>query len=42
MIGVRHVWVHGYFELDLDIVWSVIENDLGPLKEQIQVAKQAL
>jgi len=42
MIGMRHVLVHGYFEIDLDIVWSVIENDIGPLKEQIQAAKQAL
>ena len=40
MIGMRHVLVHGYFEIDLDIVWSVIENDIGPLKEQIQAAIQ--
>ncbi len=38
MIGMRHVLVHGYFEIDLDIVWSVIENDLDPLKRQIQAA----
>jgi uncharacterized protein with HEPN domain len=42
MIGMRHVLVHGYFEIDLDIVWSVLENDLGPLKEQIQTAMQNL
>jgi uncharacterized protein with HEPN domain len=35
MIGMRHVLVHGYFEIDLDIVWSVIENDLQSLKQQI-------
>ena len=35
MIGMRHVLVHGYFDIDLDIVWSVIENDLIPLKAQI-------
>lgn len=40
MIGMRHVLVHGYFEIDLDIVWSVIENDLRPLKEQIQGSMQ--
>jgi uncharacterized protein with HEPN domain len=40
MIGMRHVLVRGYFEIDLDIVWSVIERDLEPLKEQIQVALQ--
>jgi uncharacterized protein with HEPN domain len=36
MIGMRHVLVHGYFEIDLEIVWSVIEHDIEPLKEQIQ------
>ncbi len=28
IIGMRHVLVHGYFEIDLDIVWAVIEKDL--------------
>ncbi len=36
MIGMRHVLVHGYFEIDLDIVWSVIENDLRSLKQDIE------
>ncbi len=39
MIGMRHVLVHGYFNIDLDIVWSVIENDLPPLKAQIMKVK---
>jgi uncharacterized protein with HEPN domain len=42
MIGMRHVLVHGYFEIDLDIVWSVIENDLTPLKTQIQAILKQL
>ncbi|MCX6055093.1 MAG: DUF86 domain-containing protein [Chloroflexi bacterium] len=42
MIGMRHVLVHGYFEIDLDIVWSVLENDLLPLKEQVQIVMQTL
>jgi len=42
MIGMRHVLVHGYFDIDLDIVWSVIENDLSPLKEQILKAEKEL
>jgi uncharacterized protein with HEPN domain len=42
MIGMRHVLVHGYFKIDLDIVWSVLENDLVPLKEQIQIVIQNL
>ena len=34
----RHVLVHGYFEIDLDIVWAVIEKDLPALK----IAMEAL
>ncbi|MCX6029787.1 MAG: DUF86 domain-containing protein [Chloroflexi bacterium] len=37
IIGMRHVLVHGYFEIDLDIVWTVIEKDLPPLKSAIEV-----
>jgi len=36
IIGMRHVLVHGYFEIDLDIVWAVIEKDLPPLKSAIE------
>ncbi|TRZ88646.1 DUF86 domain-containing protein [bacterium] len=42
MIGMRHVLVHGYFEIDLEIVWAVIEKDLPSLKEQIQSVQQTL
>ena len=36
IIGMRHVLVHGYFEIDLDIVWAVIEKDLPPLRSTIE------
>lgn len=36
IIGMRHVLVHGYFEIDLDIVWAVIEKDLPPLHDAIE------
>lgn len=38
MIGMRHLLVHGYFEIDLVIVWAVIENDLANLQDAIQKA----
>jgi uncharacterized protein with HEPN domain len=31
IIGMRQILVHGYFEIDLEVVWSVIENDLEEL-----------
>ena len=35
MIGMRNVLVHGYFNIDLDIVWAAVENDLLALKKTI-------
>jgi len=31
MIGMRNVLVHGYFAVDLEAVWGVIERDLPAL-----------
>lgn len=36
IIGLRHVIVHDYFELDEERVWNVIENDLPDLKVWLQ------
>ncbi|MDP3057967.1 MAG: DUF86 domain-containing protein [bacterium] len=32
----RHILVHGYFHVDLDIVWAVVTNELSNLKAQVQ------
>ena len=31
----RHNLSHGYYQVDPDIVWSVIQNDLQPLRNQV-------
>ena len=31
----RHNLVHGYYQVDPDIVWSVLQDDLLPLREQV-------
>lgn len=36
IIGMRHVLVHQYFEIDLDIMWQVISADLPKLKAKFQ------
>jgi uncharacterized protein with HEPN domain len=36
IIGMRNILVHGYFEIDNEVVWSVVENDLPELKKNIQ------
>ena len=34
--GMRHVLVHGYYEISPDKVWNVIERDLPILRPKIQ------
>ena len=36
IIGMRHILVHDYFAIDLDIVWRVVEEDLPELKRTIR------
>jgi uncharacterized protein with HEPN domain len=35
IIRMRHVLVHGYYQISVPLVWSIIEEDLPPFKEQI-------
>lgn len=36
IVGMRNVLVHNYFAIDLDVVWSVVENDLPALQRYIE------
>ena len=36
IVSMRNFIVHGYNVVDKTEIWSVIENDLGPLKQQIE------
>lgn len=31
----RHNLVHGYYQVDQDVIWSVIQDDLVPLRDQV-------
>jgi uncharacterized protein with HEPN domain len=31
MVAMRNVVVHGYFDIDNELVWSVVKNDLPKL-----------
>jgi len=35
IIGFRHILVHGYYQINNEIVWRTIKNDLYPLKNSI-------
>ncbi len=36
MIGLRNRLIHGYFAVDLDIVWDTIQKDLPPLVKTLE------
>ncbi len=40
--GFRNVLVHGYLGLDVEAVWTVVDNDLGPLEEAVTKMLRAL
>ena len=42
IMGARDIIAHHYFEVDADEVFSIIKNDLAPLKEAIQYFKDEL
>jgi uncharacterized protein with HEPN domain len=38
IVAMRHRLIHGYFDIDLDIVWSTVTEDLPPLAAQLERA----
>jgi len=36
IVGMRNRLVHAYFQVDLAIVWEIVEIDLPPLKLQVE------
>ena len=35
IIRARDLIVHGYFKIDLDIIWRIVEENIPDLKKQI-------
>ena len=36
MVGMRDRLIHGYFDINLDILWETVRNDLPPLIDKIE------
>jgi uncharacterized protein with HEPN domain len=36
IISLRNRITHAYFDVDLHIVWEIAQNDLSPLKQQVE------
>ena len=41
IMGMRNAVVHGYFDVDWDIVWAVVERELDPLRAALKVILEA-
>ncbi|MDR1678562.1 MAG: DUF86 domain-containing protein [Prevotellaceae bacterium] len=37
IVDLRHVLVHGYYQIKDEIVWKITQKDLEPLKKQIRI-----
>ncbi|MBM3288197.1 MAG: DUF86 domain-containing protein [Candidatus Eisenbacteria bacterium] len=35
VVGLRHRVVHDYFDVDLDLVWAIVETELPKLADQL-------
>lgn len=42
MIGMRNILTHNYFDIDLDIVWVVVDQELPSIKQDIERILQEL
>ena len=42
VMGVRDIIAHHYFEVDPDAVFSIVKNDIAPLKQAIDYFKKQL
>ena len=36
MVGMRDRLIHGYFDINLDVVWETVTDDLPPLIEKLK------
>ncbi|NYT13987.1 MAG: DUF86 domain-containing protein [Candidatus Methanofastidiosa archaeon] len=37
IIGMRNRLIHGYYDIDLDVIWSTVTEDIPPLEEKIKI-----
>ena len=42
VVGLRNRIVHGYFAVDLELVWAIVSSDIPPLGRSLKEALPAL
>lgn len=40
IIGLRHRIVHDYFDVDVEIIWRILENDMPSLRQNLLVIRR--
>ena len=40
IIDMRNRLIHGYFDIDLDIVWKTIKDEIPPINEKLKKIKE--
>jgi uncharacterized protein with HEPN domain len=38
IVDMRHRLIHAYFDVNLDILWATVQDDLPPLIQALEVA----
>jgi uncharacterized protein with HEPN domain len=41
VVGLRNRVVHGYYEVDLEVIWDTVQLDLDPLEQAIRALRAA-
>jgi uncharacterized protein with HEPN domain len=42
MVAMRNVVIHGYFDIDVDLVWSVAQNDVPKVGAQVRAIVESM
>jgi uncharacterized protein with HEPN domain len=42
VVGIRHILVHAYYQIDCDVLWRIVTEDLPALVAQLPQAIAAL
>jgi uncharacterized protein with HEPN domain len=42
MIGLRNRMIHAYFNLDLQIIWEIVQGDMPDLKQKMKQILDAI
>jgi len=42
IVGIRNILIHGYFAVDDEILWDIIQNHIGPLQASLRQLERRL